>query len=232
MPVTCDHVLRKSASSTTLDHTKGFGTYGDMHRSAVTYGLILAAMCFPLDRVAAPRNEEHFIPDCAGHVEIAHARVAGVEQNGVLRLPDGRALLLEGIRLPLADGAPRVLAAPVLASLRRMARVSTVAFTTTLPKEDRYGRPRVQGLGQQWLQIALLEQGLARLAISPDRDECAPGLYEAEARARATRGDVDIAQLSGAHRSGHERNRGELSAGRGQGDRSRRGWWAAVYRLG
>src|SRR5262249_23616297 len=47
-----------------------------------------------------------------------------------------------------------------------------------------YGRIRVQGFGRVWLQTALLEQGLARVQISPDRAECAPDLYEAEARAR------------------------------------------------
>jgi hypothetical protein len=35
--------------------------------------------------------------------------------------------------------------------------------------------------------MALLEQGLARVSISPDRGECAPDLYEAEARGRAKR---------------------------------------------
>jgi endonuclease YncB( thermonuclease family) len=43
----------------------------------------------------------------------------------------------------------------------------------------------VQGFGQAWLQSALLEQGLARVQISPDRTECAPDLYEAEIRARS-----------------------------------------------
>ena len=32
--------------------------------------------------------------------------------------------------------------------------------------------------------MALLERGLARVEIAPDREECAPDLYEAEARAR------------------------------------------------
>jgi hypothetical protein len=76
------------------------------------------------------------------------------------------------------------LAEKALAALRAMAQDSTVNFTVTPPKDDRYDRLRVQGFGRQWLQVALLEQGLARVAISPDRDECAPDLYEAEARAR------------------------------------------------
>jgi hypothetical protein len=52
------------------------------------------------------------------------------------------------------------------------------------PQKDRYGRTRVQAFGRQWFQVALLEQGLARVQISPDRSECAPDLYEAEAAAR------------------------------------------------
>ena len=136
-------------------------------------------MCLPLDAYAA--GAERFIPDCAGSVALAHAHVARVEQSGVLMLGDGRAVVLEGIRLPqertLADGA--------LTALRGVALSGTVSFTAGQPQTDRYGRLRAQGFGGQWLQAALLEQGLARVAISPDRDECFPDLYEAEARARA-----------------------------------------------
>ena len=46
------------------------------------------------------------VPDCAGRVEIAHARIIRVEKNGALILNDGRAVMLEGIRLPLKDGGP------------------------------------------------------------------------------------------------------------------------------
>jgi hypothetical protein len=42
--------------------------------------------------------------------------VVQVEQNGALLLADGRALLLERIRLPLEDGVPRALAAQTLAT--------------------------------------------------------------------------------------------------------------------
>ena len=145
----------------------------------LTYGPILAAMCFPLDAYAA--SEERFIPDCAGMVDVAHIRVVRVEQNGAMALPDGRIAMLEGIRLP--ESGPH--AQRALAALRTMAQDGTVSFTTIPPKRDRYDRLRVQGFGRQWLQVALLEQGLARVAISPDRDECAPDLYEAEARARS-----------------------------------------------
>lgn len=145
-----------------------------------TYGPILAAMCWPLDAYAAPA----FFPDCAGVIEIAQARIVQVEQDGVLILSDGRAVMLEGIRLPLHDGAPAALRDHALATLRLLAGAGPVIFTVTKPRQDRYARLRAQGFGASWLQLALLEQGLARVQIAPDRDECAPDLYEAEARAR------------------------------------------------
>jgi hypothetical protein len=149
-----------------------------MRSVRLTYGLILASMCLPLDAYAA--SDIRFIPDCAGNVEIARAHVVRVEQNGALVLADGRAVLLEGIRL--ADGP---LAAQAIARLNAMVQAGPVSFTATPPKEDRYDRIRAQGFTQEWLQMSLLEQGLARVAIAPDRDECAPDFYEAEARARA-----------------------------------------------
>jgi micrococcal nuclease len=144
-----------------------------------------AAMCLPLDAYAANYSDGGYLPDCAGSVEIVHARVARVEPNGALILPGGRAVLLEGIRLPLQGDGPRFLADQALAALRDMALAGPVTFTTTPPKEDRYDRIRAQGFGRQWFEVALLERGLARVAIAPDRNECAPDLYEAEDRARA-----------------------------------------------
>ncbi len=127
------------------------------------------------------------LPACSGGVEISRARVVRVEQNGVLVLSDGRALLLEGIRLPMgaADHAPAGLADQARATLLRLARAGTVTATASAPKEDRYDRVRVQGfVDTDWLQRTLLEQGLARVAISPDRTECAAELYGFEAMAR------------------------------------------------
>jgi micrococcal nuclease len=147
----------------------------------LTYAAILAAIWLPSGAIAAP----HFIPDCAGSVEIAHAHVVRVEKNGALILEDGRAVMLEGIRLPGADGAPAELSDRALAALREMALAGPVTFTAVPPKEDRYDRIRAQAFGDAWFQAALLEKGLARVAISPDRNECAPDLYEAEQDARA-----------------------------------------------
>jgi micrococcal nuclease len=146
-----------------------------MRNISLIYGPILAVMCCALDANAA-------ISDCAGAVEIRDARVVRVEKNGALILSDGRAVMLEGIRLPLDDAA---LADRALAALQQMALTGPVTFTSTPPKEDRYDRVRAQGFGKAWLQTALLEQGLARVAIAPDRNECSAELYGAEGRGRA-----------------------------------------------
>ena len=149
-------------------------------RISLACGLVLAAL-------AATPVHAASLPACAGDVEIARAKVVRVEQNGVLVLADGRALILEGIRLPMgtADRAPARLADEARATLLTMAREGTVTGTAIRPKQDRYDRVRVQGFeGEQWLQRALLEQGLARVATSPDRGECATELYSFEASAR------------------------------------------------
>lgn len=144
----------------------------------VMAGLILAVFAHPA--LAAP------LPACAGPVEIARARIVRVEQNGALILSDGRALLLEGIRLPLAaDKAPRSFTDQARATLLSLARDGVVTGAALPPKQDRYDRVRVQGITEtMWLQQALLEQGLARVAIASDREECAADLYRFEAQAR------------------------------------------------
>jgi hypothetical protein len=143
-------------------------------------GLILAVLGLVPAHAAS-------LPECAGGVEISRAKVVRVEQNGVLVLSDGRALILEGIRLPMgtADHAPARLADEAHATLLTMARDGAVTGTAIPPKQDRYDRVRVQGFaGDQWLQRALLDQGLARVTLSPDRGECAADLYRFEAAAR------------------------------------------------
>jgi hypothetical protein len=87
--------------------------------------------------------------------------------------------MLEGIRLPKAQHL-----AQARSLLDALVRKGPVTFAATPPKQDRYGRLRAQGFAEVWLQIALLERGLAQVALSPDRDECFPELYEAEALAR------------------------------------------------
>jgi hypothetical protein len=122
---------------------------------------------------------------CAGRVEIARATIVRVEQNGALILNDGRAAMLEGIRLPLADGGPPALAQDALAALRELAMAAPLTLTAIAPKEDRYDRVRVQAFGNAWLQAELLRRGLARVQVAADRQECAADLYQAEKEARA-----------------------------------------------
>jgi len=142
-------------------------------------GLILGAMVWPAAALAMP------LPDCANQVAVAHARGTRVEQDGALILSDGRAAILEGIRLPGADHPGTPIAMEALQALRQLALGAPLTLTATEPRQDRYGRIRVQGFDHVWLQMALLESGLARVQIAPDREECAPDLYEAESRARA-----------------------------------------------
>lgn len=131
-------------------------------------------------------------PSCAGPVEIADARVARVERtNDVLVLRDGRAIHLEGIRLPRSgrDRAPAFIADQAYDALNARARGHDLTITATAPKEDRYDRVRGQVFDREgaepWLQVALLGSGLARVEISPDRTECWRELYDAESEARA-----------------------------------------------
>jgi endonuclease YncB( thermonuclease family) len=171
--------LSKSGNGQTLDRVNGLRPCQAMIRILVILAAIGAAMCCPA-RAAG-------LPDCAGKVEIAHAHIVRVEKNGALILNDGRAVLLEGIRLPqgAGDHAPSYIADEALAALRELAMAAPLELASTPPKQDRYDRVRVQAFDKSiWLQIAMLEKGLARVAIAPDRQECFPELYGAEQRAR------------------------------------------------
>ncbi len=144
---------------------------------------------FPLTSAAFAAD----VPDCAGDVEVADAHIVRTERNAALILSDGRAVHLEGIRLPLGriDHAPQFLADQALAVLGAMANDRQLTLTAVPPKEDRYDRIRAQAFdGSQWLQVALLKRGLARVAIAPDRIECAAELYDAEAQARAAHAGI------------------------------------------
>ena len=85
------------------------------------------------------------------------------------------------------DRAPAFIADQAFDALNAMVRGHTVDVTAVPPKEDRYDRVRGQVFsdGDQWVQMALLKRGLARVDIAPDRSECAAELYAAEAAARA-----------------------------------------------
>lgn len=141
--------------------------------------LVLGATIWPAAALAMP------LPDCANQVAVAHAQVTRVEKDGALILSDGRTAILEGVRLPGADDPATPIAAEALQVLRQLALSASLTLTSTERRQDRYGRIRVQGFDHVWLQMALLERGLARVEIAPDREECAPDLYEVESRARA-----------------------------------------------
>ncbi len=148
-----------------------------MWRAAVFFLPVLMVL-YPAGSGAAATR-----PHCAGPVAIADARVVRLESNGILVLSDGRAVVLEEIRLPLSG--PGAAAGRALAALRNMTASKPLVLTAASSAQDRYGRIRVQAfVGGVWLQEALLEKGLARVAISPDRQECASELLAAESRAR------------------------------------------------
>jgi micrococcal nuclease len=143
--------------------------------------LIFSALCFSAPALAITPA------DCAGKVEIAQAKIIRVEKNGALILHDGRAVMLEGIRLPLGDGGPPALARDVLGQLSALALAGPLILAAAPPKQDRYDRLRVQAFGESWLQTELLRRGLARVQLAPDHQECAADLYKAEQDARAAR---------------------------------------------
>jgi micrococcal nuclease len=143
--------------------------------------LVLAGLFWPNAGFAMP------LPDCAGNVAMAHARVVRVEKNGALMLDNRQIVLLEGIRLPGVDHPAVPVAAQAIAALRALAMRETLTLTTTPPGNDRYGHVRVQAFGTAWLQTELLKNGLARVSVMPDRQECSPDFYEAEIEAREAR---------------------------------------------
>jgi micrococcal nuclease len=141
--------------------------------------LAFGSMLWPAMACATP------LPDCAGDIAIAKAQVVRIDKDGTLTLRDGRAVVLEGLRSPDADQPETPFAAQSLQALRQVVMAAPLILSTTSPQQDRYGRLRVQAFDHVWLQIALLERGLAWAQITPDQQECAPDLYEAEGRARA-----------------------------------------------
>lgn len=157
-----------------------------MLRGPIFSLLILTTLC-PL--AMGPAAMAASLPRCAGPVEIANAKVVRVERNGVLVLSDGRAVELEGIRLPLTQ--PGDAGAQALSALRDMIAKGRVTFTAVPPKQDRYDRVRAQAfVDGEWIQATLLEKGFARTAPSPDRGECNAELQAAEARGRGGKSGV------------------------------------------
>ena len=127
------------------------------------------------------------LPLCAGPLEAAPARVQRVENNGAIVLVDRRVVHLEGIRLPggALDQAPQLFADQALAAIKSM-MTAQLRISAQPPKKDRYDRERAQVfVAGRWLQAELLDRGLARVEIAPDRTECAAELFAAEDKARS-----------------------------------------------
>src|ERR1700761_9177997 len=114
-----------AAKAGNISHTTGF-------IMRPFFSLVLTGVLFPIPAFAMP------LPDCAGTVEVAHAHIVRVEKNGALILSDGRAMLLEGIRLPGADRPGDAIAEEALDTLRELSMKEALTLTSTPPKEDRY----------------------------------------------------------------------------------------------
>lgn len=129
-------------------------------------------------------------PSCAGRVRNSGTRLLHVEQNGSLIFAGGRAVHLEGIRLPAGklDRAPESFANNARAAIAQLLEAAPLGWSSLPPEIDRHNRLRVQAFaGDRWVQAVLLKEGLARVSIAPDRTECAAELFAAEAQARAAR---------------------------------------------
>jgi micrococcal nuclease len=131
-------------------------------------------------------------PSCLGKETARSGTAANIGRFGALVLRDGRAVRLEGIRLPLGrlDHAPEKYARDARSALGSLAKGQTLQLAVRAPEQDRYGQIRAQifaGAGDIWLQQELVRRGLARVDIAPLHPECATELYAAEYEARAAR---------------------------------------------
>ena len=131
------------------------------------------------------------LPPCAGAGEPQASKVSRVgNDDGLLILGDGRVAVLEGIRLPKGreDHAPQDAARQALSALAAAVTGKQVTMAVTAPKQDRHGRLRAQiSVGGEWLQEALLREGMARVALLPTHPQCAKEMYAAESAARLAR---------------------------------------------
>jgi endonuclease YncB( thermonuclease family) len=113
------------------------------------------------------------------------ARVEAVETGQTLRLDDGREVRLDGILAPDTERE----AAAARAALAALAEGRMVSLHGPDPTPDRYGRSigevtRDDGL---WLEAALLDAGLVRVATRPGHAGLADALLAHEAGARSAR---------------------------------------------
>jgi micrococcal nuclease len=118
--------------------------------------------------------------------------VAEVLAGDLVRLDDGRAVRLAGIRVPAESAGERAapgLAEQARAALRELLDGRMVTLSPAEAPYDRYGRlvahiERADGL---WLQRALLERGLAQVQTRPGEAARAGEMLAIEHGARAAR---------------------------------------------
>jgi endonuclease YncB( thermonuclease family) len=147
------------------------------------FGLLLASFLLPAGSAQAMD-----LPRCSGPVESGGGgTVARVETNGTLALKDGRVVVLEGIRLPKGrlDRASDDAMRRAQSTLSDLVTGKYATLATPRPKLDRHGYLRAQvATSGEWVQEALLREGLARVFLLPTHPQCAKELYAAEAAAR------------------------------------------------
>ena len=139
---------------------------------------------------------------------IGSANVVAVRDGRTLLLGDGRDLRLAGIEVP--DDSRAALQALVAGHPLRLERLG--------PEQDRYGRLvafAFIGDAKESLQQAMLEQGLARVAMRVGGKACADALLSAENRARTARrglwADPNFAPLSAENLAGLQAARGRFA---------------------
>jgi len=127
------------------------------------------------------------LPNCAGPAESRGGTVIRVDSNDALVLRDGRVAALEGIRLPKGrqDHASDDAMRQAQSTLSDLVSGKFATLAVPAPKQDRHGRLRAQvGVSGEWVQEALLREGLARVSLLPTHSQCAKEMYAAEAAAR------------------------------------------------
>jgi micrococcal nuclease len=115
--------------------------------------------------------------------------VAEVLAGDQLRLADGRAVRLAGIRVPGKAGGSARLAGQAQAELSALVADRRVRLAPAVAPYDRYGRlvAQVERDDGLWLQGALLERGLAQVQTRPGETARAAPMLAMERAARAAR---------------------------------------------
>lgn len=171
-----------------------------------------AALCFLVVLLAGPPGHAEPLPAILANTPLqpaGDATVRRVGSDGDLQLTDGRQAVLAGIALPrrpltLPAGAPWPIGDTATAAISALTGSAPLHLYRAERAEDRYGRLLVHAVTAdgRWLQGALLRQGLARVATTPDSRAAALPMLAIEAEARqAGRGLWAISAFA-VHQSG------------------------------